>query len=214
MRITLRSFWIKAFGVKAVVIAAAVGALGLAAAPRTAAHCDSLDGPVVKAAKRALDTADVTPTLKWVRETDEEEIRRAFADALSVREMGPKARELADTHFFETLVRVHRFGEGAPYTGLRPAGSAVEPGIAAADVAVESGSPEALVQQMSEEIAAGIRRRFARVSETSQHADESVAAGRAYVEAYVDFIHYVERLHEEAGAHHGAEASAAPHHSR
>jgi hypothetical protein len=198
MRITLRSFWIKAFGVKAVVIAAAVGALGLAAAPRTAAHCDSLDGPVVKAAKRALDTADVTPTLKWVRETDEEEIRRAFADALSVREMGPKARELADTH----------------YTGLRPAGSAVEPGIAAADVAVESGSPEALVQQMSEEIAAGIRRRFARVSETSQHADESVAAGRAYVEAYVDFIHYVERLHEEAGAHHGAEASAAPHHSR
>ena len=30
------------------------------------AHCDSMDGPVVKAAKLAVKTSNVTPVLKWV----------------------------------------------------------------------------------------------------------------------------------------------------
>jgi hypothetical protein len=27
---------------------------------------------------------------------------------------------LADTHFFETVVRLHRLGEGESFTGLKP----------------------------------------------------------------------------------------------
>ena len=82
------------------------------------AHCDTLDGPVVLDAKAALQKGDVTPVLKWVRADDEKEIREAFAKTLKVRGLGDDARDLADHHFFETLVRIHRPGEGVAYTGL------------------------------------------------------------------------------------------------
>jgi hypothetical protein len=165
--------------------------------PRAAsAHCDTMDGPVVTAAKLALKTGDVTPALKWVRKTDEPEIRVAFVRTLNVRSLSPEAREMADNYFFETLVRVHRAGEGEPYTGLKPAGTEVEPGVAAADKALEVGSADALVKQVTAEVASGIRQRFAHVQEASKDAELGVEAGRQYVAAYVEFIHYVENVHQ------------------
>jgi hypothetical protein len=69
------------------------------------AHCDTLDGPVVKLAATALDTGKVELVLPWVPKASEPEIREAFAHALAVRKLGPEAKQLADTHFFETVVR-------------------------------------------------------------------------------------------------------------
>jgi hypothetical protein len=187
----------------AAAIAAAV-ALGVGAARTAGAHCDTLDGPVVVDARAALAAGDVTPVLKWVQVGDEPEIRAAFDRTLAVRAAGGAALELADTWFFETLVRVHRAGEGAPYTGLKPAG-AVEPGIAAADLAIDSGSVDSLVAALTEHLDEGVRNRFERVVGAREHAGHNVAAGRAYVAAYVDFIHYVEGLHVAmAGSGHGA----------
>lgn len=170
-----------------------------------AAHCDTLDGPVVSTARAALEKGDVTPVLKWVRKEDEPAIREQFRKTLVVRSKGPEAGELADRYFFETLVRIHRAGEGAPYTGLQPAGS-VEPPIAAADKALETGSVDGLVKMLTDAAAKGIRERFAHVAETKKHADESVEAGRKFVEAYVDFTHYAERLYNDAAAHHASHA--------
>ena len=186
----------------AAAIAAAV-ALGAGAARTAGAHCDTLDGPVVIDARAALAAGDVTPVLKWVQAEDEAEIRTAFDRTLAVRAAGGAALELADTWFFETLVRVHRAGEGAPYTGLKPAG-AVEPGIAAADLAIDAGSADTLVAALAEHLDEGVRHRFERVVAAREHAGHNVAAGRAYVAAYVDFIHYVEGLHVAlAGPAHG-----------
>ena len=170
------------------------------------AHCDTMDGPVVTTAKAALEKGDVTPVLKWVKQEYEAEIRTAFKKSLAVRTKGPEAKDLADMAFFETLVRIHRAGEGMPYTGILPAGTAVEPGIAAADEAVDSGRVDALVKEITEGVASGVGSRFARVVATKKRADENVAAGREYVEAYVTFIHYVEGLHtatESSAAHEG-----------
>lgn len=179
------------------------------------AHCDTLDGPVVMTAKAALEKGDVTPVLKWVKKTDEAEIRELFNKTLIVRGKGKEAKELADRYFFETLVRIHRAGEGAPYTGLKS--EPVEPIIQAADKALDTGSADQLVKHVTEAMAAGIRERFNRVKEAKKHADESVEKGREFVEAYVVFTHYVERLHMDAssaGAHHGAmkEEQPAEHH--
>ncbi|MBI4915875.1 MAG: hypothetical protein HY825_08505 [Acidobacteria bacterium] len=188
---------------------------GLLTARPAAAHCDTLDGPVVVDARAALERGDVTPVLKWVQPADEAEIRAAFDRTVAVRGLSPEARALADTYFFETLVRVHRAGEGAPFTGLKPAGGEVDPGIAAADRALASGSVDALVKAMSAHVADGIGQRFARVVETGKHAAHGVAAGREYVAAYVDYVHYVERLHVAAvstHAPHAAEAAAAHQH--
>jgi hypothetical protein len=167
------------------------------------AHCDTLDGPVVKSARIALEEGDVTPLLKWVEADDENEIRTAFQRTLAVRAKGAEARELADMYFFETLVRIHRAGEGAPYTGLKP-GEAVDPAVALADEALETGSLDNLVDVLTNAMASGIRERYNHASQTQKHADDSVAAGREFVEAYVVFTHYVEGLHAiiKTGASH------------
>ena len=179
------------------------------------AHCDTLDGPVVKEARVALEKGDVAPLLKWVKKENEEEVRAAFKKTRAVRALGPEAKDLSDRYFLETLVRIHRAGEGAPYTGLKPAG-AQEPSVVAADRALEKGAVDGLVAMVAQEAGEGIRMRFGRTLERKKHAGESVEAGREYVEAYVEYIHYVERLASDAshaGAHRsGAEEVEAHHH--
>jgi hypothetical protein len=185
------------------------------------AHCDTLDGPVVQAARRALETGKVNPVLAWVQPADEAGIKAAFARALAVRRAGPEARALADTWFFETLVRVHRAGEGVPFSGLKPAGQDLGPTVPAADRAIEQGSPDAVEKLLVDSVKAGLHERFARLRSRKPPADD-VAAGRAWVAAYVSWVHYVEGVHEaalgRAGAHaeppaeaHGAPAPAHDH---
>jgi hypothetical protein len=188
-------------------------AWALVAPAAARAHCDTMDGPVIAAAKLALEKSDVTPVLKWIKPEAEPEVREVFAKALAARRGGPAARELADRYFFETLVRIHRSGEGAPYTGLLPSGTAIEPAIVLADKSLTSGDPTELSRAMTRHVEEGIRQRFARAAEARKHADESVSAGREYVAAYVEYTHYVERLHADAtGAAHASEAAAAGEH--
>ena len=186
---------------------------GLLVARPVLAHCDTADGPVIAAANVALAKGDITPVLKWVNPEAESEIRAAFARALAVRGKGPEAQALADKYFFENLVRIHRAGEGAPYTGILPAGTPVEPTIALADQVLESGNADKLVKAITHHVEEGIRERFVRAAATKKQADASVTAGREFVEAYVEFTHYVERLHLDATtpAAHGAGAPAAEH---
>lgn len=161
-------------------------------------HCDTLDGPVVTAAREALETGNINHVLPWVRSHDEPEIRHAFKHAMSVRKLGPQARQLADTHFFETLVRVHRASEGAPYTGLKPAGSDLGPAVPAADQALEDGSVDAVVKLLTDAVRVGVRQHFHAAMSRRNFALDDVAAGRGYVEAYVPYVHYVERLWDVA----------------
>jgi len=160
------------------------------------AHCDGLDGPVVKAAQKALETRNVALVLIWVRPTDEPEIRAAFDKTLAVRRLGPQALALADRYFFETLVRVHRAGEGAPYTGLKPAGRDLGPAIPAADRAIDIGQVEPVVALFAQRLDEGIREHFRAAAAARNFRTDDVSAGRRYVQAYVEFIHYVERLYE------------------
>ena len=180
------------------------------------AHCDTMDGPVVSAARVALERGDVSPVLKWVRPQDEKEIRAAFARTMTVRAAGREARELADTWFFETLVRVHRAGEGAPYAGLAPTGTPIGRPIVLADKALASGDPGELVGAVSGSVADGIRQRFTRAAEAKKHAEESADRGREFVAAYVELTHYVERLDADAASaaapHAHAEQEAPPAH--
>ncbi len=160
-------------------------------------HCDTLEGPVVMTAKVALDKGDVTPVLKWVKKEHEQEIREIFRNTLAVRKLSPEAKKLADMYLFETLVRIHRAGEGAPYTGLKP-GEAVEPIIVEADKALDKGSVDDLVNHVTGAVAKGIRERFTHARDTKKNADKTIEAGREFVEAYVVFTHYVEGIHEAA----------------
>ena len=85
-------------------------------------HCDSMDGPVVAAARHALEKENVNLILPYVKASARADVKLAFDKVLRARKAGPAAHEFAHLYFFETAVRLHRAGEGAPYTGLKPAG--------------------------------------------------------------------------------------------
>lgn len=165
---------------------------------KVSAHCDGVDGPVVTAAKKALDTGDANLVLIWVQKKDEAEIREAFQKTLVVRKLNPEAKELADMYFFETLVRIHRAGEGAPYTGLKPAGRDLGPAIPAADKAIVDGKVEPVVKLLTDKMRDGINEYFKDAMAKKNFKKDDVEAGRKYIEAYVIFIHHVEGLYEAA----------------
>lgn len=172
--------------------------VGLFQPKQAIAHCDGLDGPVVKAARNALDTGNVNLVLIWVQKKDEGEVKKAFQKTLGVRKLNPQAKELADMYFFETLVRIHRAGEGAPYTGLKPAGRDLGPGVPAADQALESSKVEPLLKLLTESMQTGIREQFKQVTAKKKFGKDDVIAGQEYVKGYVEFVHYVERIYEAA----------------
>lgn len=155
-----------------------------------AAHCDTANGPVVAAGKLALEKNDLSPAMKWVKPDHEQELRDTFTVAVAARAKGGAAMQAADRLFLETLVRLHRAGEGEPFEGIKPAGTDETPALVAADDAVDKESLAPLQRVMEDELA----RRFRDVIDAKKKQDESVDAGRAYVAAYADFIHYVLRL--------------------
>jgi hypothetical protein len=172
------------------------------------AHCDTPSGPVIPEALAALEAGDVTPLLKWIPPADEPEIKAAFAKTLAVRVQSPEAKELADRYFLETLVRIHRAGEGAPFTGIKD--EPIKPIVALADQALADGSADAMIQRMSGHLAQAVGEKFQRALEAQAHKDDSVEAGRQYVEAYVTYVHYVQGVRNaimSAGGH----GHAAPH---
>ena len=166
-------------------------------------HCDSLDGPVVKAAKRALTERNVDLVLPFVPETGEEEVREAFEQALRVEPLAPEAKQLADEWFFENVVRIHRAGEGAPYTGLKPAGLGHGPVVPVAERAIETGSPDALIQLLGEMVDQEVRRRFEHVMRLKRHTNGDVHANRAFVEDMLGLEVWSHSIYQalRAGAH-------------
>lgn len=187
--------------------AAALAAALVLAAPAAEAHCDSVDGPVVVDAKAALARGDVAPVLKWVSAAQEAEVRDAFRRSLEVRKLGAEAQQLADTAFFETLVRLHRETEGAAYTGLKK--GVKEPAfIGSLESALASGSVDGFAKLVGEHAAAKVKEKFAVALEAKTKADASPADGRAYVAAYVDLMHSTKAIVE--AVHGGSAGHAAP----
>ena len=174
-------------------------------------HCDSLDGPVVTAAREALREGRVDLVLPYVHPEGEPEVRKAFDLAVDVRALAPEAREVADRWLFETVVRVHRAGEGAPFTGLKPAGLDVGPVIPAAERAIESGSPAPLRDALCGILRAEIEHRHARAMELRERAGEDVGRARAYVEAMLGLQVWAHAVYRQVLADPHAHAAAHDH---
>ncbi len=187
------------------LLISAIGVAILMSPVTVFAHCDTLDGPVVKAAQAALSKGDVNRVLSWVQSRDEVEIRTAFKRTLEVRKLGAEAQRLADQFFFETLVRVHRAGEGAPFTGLKPAGTDLGLAVPAGDKALETGDLKPVWKLISDQAHQTLHARFEGVMKARAYKPEDVEAGRKYVAAYVSYIHYVEGVFAAAtsSSHHG-----------
>lgn len=193
--------------------AALVVALVLLRPQPASAHCDTLDGPTATDGQTALETGNINYALKWIDPEGEDELRRVFEKSLKVRTLGDEARELADQYFLETLVRIHRAGEGAGFEGLKPHGVPIDERVAAADRSIEVGSVDPLVPLVPAEQLPELERRLARVLAAKDYDVDDLAAGRAYIEAYVHFFKYAEgHDHDEHGhGEHGHDPHAHAH---
>lgn len=155
------------------------------------AHCDTMDGPVIKAAQEALDAGDPSLILIWVKDEDDKAIREVFEKTMKMRKLSPEAREFADMYFFENLVRIHRAGEGAPYTGIKPAGTDIGEIIPAIDKAFETGTADPFLKFLPEGIHNAARNHFNQVYSKKNFDKDDVEAGRGYIGNYVQFMHHV-----------------------
>lgn len=191
-----------------------VAAAALFAASSASAHCDTESGPVVTAARTALDTGNVNHVLIWVQPGDDAAIREAFNTALAQRKTGDKQQ--ADHKFFEALVRIHRAGEGAGYEGIKPADTDIGPAVPAADQSIASGSPDAVIKVLNQAVETNVRNHLQHVSHKKNFDPNDVAAGRDYVKTYVFYTHYIEGIHNaitNPAAHHDHSAESGDKHA-
>ncbi|WP_016779023.1 DUF6448 family protein [Anaerophaga thermohalophila] len=167
------------------------------------AHCDSLDGPVIKDAEAALKTNNVSLVFKWINEEQEQEITSLFKKTYDLQDGDPEIYELVKNHFFETLVRWHRETENAPYTGLKAAGT-TEKIIQLSDKAIKDKDINDLINKLNNHTEQVIKDRFEKVLLLNEIKNESEQKGRKFVEAYVDYTHTIEALHDvlEHGTSH------------
>lgn len=198
---------------KTAAVASALIIANFAFAGNAAAHCDGLDGPVIIEARSALDKKDVTPLLKWVPEASEHTIKESFAKTLQERTKSKAAQEAADRKLFETLVRVHRESEGAPFTGIKPAGQ-IAPVVMEADAALAKKNVDQLAKHVAEQVEKSVHEKFEKAVHSRESADQSVAKGRDFVSNYVPYVHFVEGLNNMATQppeHHAVDAKVSGH---
>ncbi len=170
----------------------------------TSAHCDSYDGPVIKDAAKALETNNVNLVLKWITKEQEKEITKLFQKTYELRNGDKGVYEIVEKHFFETLVRLHREAEGAPYTGLKPAGTTKQI-IQMTDKALKENNVDDFLLKLNNHINKVVREKYQKASVLNKLKDDSVEKGREFVAAYVDYTHTVEAIHdiiEHGGSSH------------
>jgi hypothetical protein len=163
-------------------------------------HCDSLDGPVVQAARRALDAGNVTLVLPYAPKTAEKDIIDAFDKVVQARRTNAICCELADRYFFETVVRLHRAGEGAPFTGLKPAGLDVGPIIPIAEKAIESENVAALEEALVATVREQVAERFHHLGHLRAGAHLGVDGARSYVQAMLGLQVWAHGLYQATRA--------------
>src|SRR5690554_2171810 len=191
----------------------AVLIIGIFGAVQSAsAHCDAIDGPVITDARVDLKSGKLDRTLKWIYPEQVKEVSAAFDLTNKVKKQGPEAQKLAELYFFETVVRLHRETENAPYTGLKPAGYNAGPIVKGVDRALETGDISKVEKMVQEQVREGIAKRFADARAKKAHRSHNAEAGRSYVAAYVELMHYIEHVNELAATKSVTQQDAAHKH--
>jgi len=178
----------------------------------TLAHCDTMDGPLIADAVKALAQNNVNYALKWVSAANETEIRDAFNLAMKVKGLSPEAKELSEKYFFDTLVRIHRAGEGVPFTGVKPSGTPIDEKVLAADKSIETGNLTPLKGMISNDDMPELTKRFEKVISLKDFDVNNVEAGREYIEAYVQFFKFAEGEEAHNDGHTEVVSTAVHHH--
>jgi hypothetical protein len=139
-----------------------------------------------------MENNNVNYVLKWIQPEYEDEITDKFNLSMKIKDLSPEAKEIAEQYFFGELVRIHRAGEDAPFTGLKPYGTPADEIVLAADQSIEVGNLTPLEGLIEEERMPELEERFENVMGLMDYDVNNVEAGRKYIEAYVKFFKFAE----------------------
>jgi hypothetical protein len=180
---------------KATLILSLIAIFSFISIQPASAHCDSYDGPALVDAEKALLTNNVDLILKWIDVDMEDEVVPLFHKTYSLKNGDKEIYEIVKKHFFETFIRLHREMEGAPFTGLKPAGTTAHITVMS-DKALETGDLKNLLKVLNNHINSQLQEKYDKTKALYKVKDNSVEEGRAYVEAYVDYTHSLEAVHD------------------
>jgi hypothetical protein len=155
---------------------------------------DITNGPVLKAAKLALETGNVNYVLIWFPEESENKLKNLFEKTFCERRAGKDVHGVTIDWYFETLSRLHRDRDGALYTCMKPNGLDVSPVVPKAERAIETCNAEEIIEVVPKTMEGDLRQHFHYVMEKRNYDVNNIIAGRAYVAAFIDFIVYLHNL--------------------
>lgn len=195
----------KKYGVRGLILGLVAAGMFLLAPVTADAHCDTMDGPAVKDAIKAMDSGNVNYALKWVQPKYEAEVSRAFRMSMKVKDINADTKNLAEQYFFEILLRDHRAGEGVAFDGVKPHGWPVDERVKAADQSIALGNLEPLKGLVEPDKWPELQRRFQKVMSLKDFDVNRVEEGREYIEAYVQFFKFAEGEDEHHESHEHVE---------
>jgi len=157
-------------------------------------YCDSMDGPVVKAAEMALEMENINYALPYILKKYEDELKDAFERTIQVRELSGDAAELADYWFFETTVRLHLKGRKRPYTGLKASGLNEDHVLSMADKAINNENLNDLNKFLLNSIKEDVEVRFDDVISKKDYDLNDIEDARDFVDSTLNFYFYLQKL--------------------
>ncbi|MDD4630855.1 MAG: DUF6448 family protein [Proteiniphilum sp.] len=198
-----RNYSLKKHLLKSLFILSLVTIFSFISTQPASAHCDSFDGPALQDAAKALETNNVDLILKWIDTDMEAEVVPLFHKTYSLRNGDKEVYEIVKKHFYETFIRLHREMEGAPFTGLKPAGTTAHITVMS-DKALNTGDFASLLKALNKHVNGQLQEKYDKTVALYKVKDNSVEEGRQFVKAYVDYTHSVEAVHDilaGGGAH-------------
>lgn len=152
---------------------------------------DMTNGPVMGAAKMALDKGNVNYVLIWVPEESENKLKNLFEKTFCESRAGKDMEDIAINWYFETVKRLHRAGERRLYTCMNPDGSDERSVVPKVKRAIETGEADEIIGFIPKTKEHDFRHRLHHLIEKKNYDVNNVAAGREYVAEFIDFIIYL-----------------------
>lgn len=155
---------------------------------------DVIQGPVVKAAKMALETGNVNYILIWLPEESENTLKNLLEKTCCKRSSRMNMQNQAYDWYFATVNRFFSTSRSYDYLKTQFGGLAEKPLVLKVDTAIESGNFEEIRDIIPITHEADAKQRFLHVMNMRNYPVNDIAAGRAYVSAFFDFNRYVHDL--------------------
>jgi cell division inhibitor SulA len=130
-------------------------------------HHDAGNGPVMKAAKMALETGNANYVLIWVPEESENSLKNILEKTCCERSVRRNMQNRTIDWYFETVNRLHSANDGALYSCLKHGRRDEIPIVPMMERAIETGNLEKILGFIPNTLLADMRERFHHVMDKS-----------------------------------------------